>query len=661
MRALSGLVAVCCGLLVLFQAGAQPAPSAPQVATRPSDAGSTPRLTADDVTLWLDGFMPYAIGRGDIAGAVVTVVKDGQILARRGYGVSDVQKQTPVDPDRTLFRMASVSKLMTWTAVMQLVEAGKLDLDTDINQYLDFKVPERGLPITLRQLMTHTGGFEANIKYMWTREAVAAAGGTELGPYLKRRIPAQIFAPGTVPAYSNYGTSLAGYIVERVSGQPFVEYVEQHIFVPLQMQHASFRQPLPPALRARVSQGYALGSGQPRDFEVTPSAPAGAMSATGSDMARFMIAHLSAAGGHDTAILKAATSQQMLTPQTRFAPPLNTMALGFYEIDVNGQRVVSHAGDTYSFHSQLFLFRDHDVGLFVALNSAGANGVTGPIRRELLENFADRYFPADAPAAAPQVDAALAREQARQLAAASYLDSRRAETGIGRTGILTQTRLEALDDGSLRLPRLKQPNGQPSTFRPIAPWLWQANNSELRLAAILKDGTPVGFAVDASSPFNVFLRAEGYRSAVWLKPLLTAAMAVLALSALAWPVAAFVRRRHSRVLAWPRRTLLAYRLSRLACWFMLLVPAAAMALMAWAAADFARLDDRLDPAVIGLGIASVIAIVGGIAAMAWNLLQTLRGGRGWLARLWAVLLLMAACVLAYALALMGLADFALNY
>ncbi|MGE8263773.1 MAG: serine hydrolase domain-containing protein, partial [Stenotrophomonas sp.] len=110
---------------------------------------SVARLTADDATTWLDGFMPYAIARGDIAGAVVTVVKDGKILVRRGYGVSDVAKQTPVDPDRTLFRMASVSKLMTWTAVMQLVEAGKLDLDADINQYLDFKVPERGLPITL--------------------------------------------------------------------------------------------------------------------------------------------------------------------------------------------------------------------------------------------------------------------------------------------------------------------------------------------------------------------------------------------------------------------------------------------------------------------------------------------------------------------------------
>ncbi len=142
MRALSGLVALCCGLLLSFQAEAQRPPSPPQDAPAPG-VDSVPRLTVDDATTWLDGFVPYAIARGDIAGAAVTVVKDGRILVRRGYGVSDVEKQTPVDPDRTLFRMASVSKLMTWTAVMQLVEAGKLDLDADINRYLDFKVPER--------------------------------------------------------------------------------------------------------------------------------------------------------------------------------------------------------------------------------------------------------------------------------------------------------------------------------------------------------------------------------------------------------------------------------------------------------------------------------------------------------------------------------------
>ncbi|UNK44044.1 beta-lactamase family protein [Luteimonas sp. S4-F44] len=656
MRLWTWLVVLCCATAASVPAFARQSGAA--IVPPPVEA---PALIEADVGTWLDGFLPYAIERGDIAGAVVTVVKNGRILVRRGYGFADVEQRIPVDPDTTLFRVASVSKLFTWTAVMQLVEAGQLDLDADINRYLDFDVPGRGAPITLRHLMTHTAGFEANIKNMWTSEAVAEADGLALGPYLAHWVPKRIFAPGTTPAYSNYGTSLAGYIVERVSGLPFPEYVERRIYAPLQMHHASFRQPLPPALRGHASQAYARGSGQARAFEVTPSVPAGGMSASGSDMARFMIAHLSAAGGHDTPILRASTSAQMLTPQTRFAPPLHTMALGFYEVDVNGQRVVSHAGDTFSFHSQLFLFRDHDVGLFVSFNSAGVGGVTGPIRRELLERFADRYFPATAPAPAPAVDVALAAEQARRLAAPAYREARRTETGLGRITVLSQARLQALDDGSLRFERMKQPNGQPTLFKPVGPWLWQAAHNEVRLAAILKEGRPVGFAVDSAAPFNVFLQIEGYRSVTWLKPLLIAAVIVLVSTVLAWPIAAIVRRRYGRHLDWSPVSLRAYRLSRVSCAWLLLMPAAGLAVMAWGSADFARFDGRLDPIVILLGIGSVIAIVGGIAATAWHLLQTLRSRRGVFAILRAALLLASACVLAYVLVLIGLTDFALDY
>ena len=118
-------------------------------------------LNRADVEAWLDGFMPYALERGDIAGAVVVVVKDGQVLLQKGYGYADVAKRTPVDPETTLFRPGSVSKLFTWTAVMQLVEQGKLDLDADVNEYLDFEIPARdGKPVTLRQIMTHTAGLE---------------------------------------------------------------------------------------------------------------------------------------------------------------------------------------------------------------------------------------------------------------------------------------------------------------------------------------------------------------------------------------------------------------------------------------------------------------------------------------------------------------------
>ena len=141
----------------------KPPPAAPPaVAQAPASSGHV--LDRTDVEAWLDGFMPYALGRGDIPGAVVAVVKDGQPLLVKGYGYSDVAKKTPVEPD-TIFRPGSISKLFTWTAVMQLVGEGKLDLDKDVNAYLDFKIPDRpDGPITLRRLMTHTAGFEETIQ-----------------------------------------------------------------------------------------------------------------------------------------------------------------------------------------------------------------------------------------------------------------------------------------------------------------------------------------------------------------------------------------------------------------------------------------------------------------------------------------------------------------
>src|SRR5215472_2006149 len=124
-------------------------------------AADAPAITAEDLNAWLDGYLPYALATGDIAGTVVVVVKDGQIVTERGYGFSDVEKRKPVDPKLTLFRPGSVSKLFTWTAVMQMVEQGKIDLDADVNTYLDFKIPPRsGNPVTVRDLLTHRPGFE---------------------------------------------------------------------------------------------------------------------------------------------------------------------------------------------------------------------------------------------------------------------------------------------------------------------------------------------------------------------------------------------------------------------------------------------------------------------------------------------------------------------
>src|SRR5579862_1178426 len=270
------------GLLTAGSLFAQaPKPAAPKTAVP---------LTEADLETFLDGFMPLQIERMNVAGAVIAVVKDGKILFAKGYGYADVAHKRPIVPESTLFRPGSISKLFTWTAVMQQVEQGKLDLDTDVNTYLDFKVPAAfGKPITLRDIMTHRSGYQETIKQLFVKTE------PELIPrrqYLIEHMPKRIFPPGKVPAYSNYATTLAAYIVERVSGQPFEEYVEQHIFQPLDMHHATFRQPLPAALASQMSNGYKQASDSAKGFEYVEVAPAGALSAAAVDMCHFMIAHL---------------------------------------------------------------------------------------------------------------------------------------------------------------------------------------------------------------------------------------------------------------------------------------------------------------------------------------------------------------------------------
>jgi CubicO group peptidase (beta-lactamase class C family) len=344
------------------------------------------------------------------------VVKDGAVLLQKGYGYSDMAKRTSVDADNTLFRPGSISKLFAWTAVMQLVEQGKLNLDSDINQYLDFKIRERdGRGITLRNLMTHTPGFEE--KY---RDLLSDSVHMPLGDYLKSWVPSRIYAAGKVPAYSNYGAALAGYIVQRVSGQSFEDYVEQHIFQPLGMSHSTFRQPLPANLQPLMSRGYRPGLGAPYPFEIFPG-PAGGLSASGADLAKFMIAHLQNGTYNGVRILEPQTAIMMHTTALTIAPAVNRMVLGFYESNRNGHRVIGHAGDTEVFHSRLFLFLDDNVGLFVSLNSQGRGGATTAIRTALFEGFTDRYFPDESPAAtaataATTVDAKTAAEHARMMA-----------------------------------------------------------------------------------------------------------------------------------------------------------------------------------------------------------------------------------------------------
>lgn len=522
-----------------------PADPSDPAAGAPPDSPATPALTRTDVDAWLDGFLPAALERTDIPGAAVAVVHDGEVVTTRGYGWADTGTESgeavPVDPDRTLFRPGSVSKLVTATAVLQLVESGDLDLDTDVGAYLDIDVPRSfDDPITLRHLLTHTAGFEERIRGLIGAEGTPV----DLRAALATDPPEQVYRPGTVPAYSNYGNALAGYVVERVSGEPFEQYVQEHVLAPAGMTTATFDQPVPDDLRDRLALGYGTASGPSTGVEVVGVPPAGALSASAADMARFMLALLGEPATGEQ-VLDADTLALMQEPALD-EDDLGTLAgglrmgLGFFQEDRNGHRIVGHGGDTNAFHSHLQLYPDERTGVFVTVNGSGAGALDSlELREQLMQGFSDRYFPrtGDAdPAGTTTVDADTAREHAAALAGA-YTDSRAMRsTFLHATELLAVTHVTAQDDGRV----LVAPGpltDRPVLYEEVEPWVWQEVGGQRTIAARAEDGRVTAIGYD--SAFT--LLPAGPATGVAL-PALGVATAVLLVGALAGPVAALVRR-----------------------------------------------------------------------------------------------------------------------
>jgi CubicO group peptidase (beta-lactamase class C family) len=489
-------------------------------------------LTATDLEPWLDGFMVGALRANEVQGAAVAVVKDGKVLVQKGYGFADAAKRIPVDPENTLFRPGSISKLFVWTSIMQLVEQGKIDLDADINTYLDFKIAGMGgAKITVRHLMTHRAGFEEVGKSAIFNDPALLR---PLGSTLKSYVPRRIFAPGSTAAYSNYGASLAGYILQRVSGMPFEAYVERNIFTPLGIVKSTFRQPLPRALQPFMSKGYDVAGGDAQPFELLNDGPAGALSASTADMVRFMIAHLNAERATDSKLLKPETARLMHRSVIKNFPELNGMALGFYENNVNGRKVIAHGGDLNWFHSDLLLFIDDGIGIYISMNSAG-NGALD-IRSRILQEFADRYVPTTA--LKSTVDESTAALHLKQVAGA-YVATRRLESSFGRLGnLLAELSISSGDGGALVLSGF----GKPMRFREIRPFLWQEVDGNERLSVKMKDGRPVSMAVNAVSPIMEFSPVGFMHSASVILPVILASVMILAITILSWPLGAVAKR-----------------------------------------------------------------------------------------------------------------------
>jgi CubicO group peptidase (beta-lactamase class C family) len=531
----------------------------------PSNPSAPPQLTPEDVTAFLDGFLPLQLQRDDVAGATISITQNGQTLIQKGYGYADWKKKTPVDPVTTTFRPGSISKTFTYVSMMQLVEQGKLDLDADVSRYIDFSINPGGAgignaPITLRNLCTHTAGFEEELHDFGSDKSGKLP--MSLGDFLKRNQPKRFAAPGKALAYSNYGIALVGYIVQRVSGEPFAEYVHRHIFGPLGMTHSTFVQPLPAGMIA--SKGYLTTDKPDTGFEGVTESPAGGLSSTAADMAIFGQMLLGHGTYNGVQILQPASVAKLFTPQFTPAPGVAPWDLGFYTERRNGLDFIGHGGDLLACHSQFWVELTHGLTFFISYNSAGASKIA---REELFRALVDRYLPG-----APAPHPAYVKMPAKDLAvyAGFYLSSRRADsTKFGLFSSLGPKQIEVNKDGYLTISTAKDFRDQPLRFHPIGSDSFYEEEGQ----------STIHFERDASGKVTGYAtpgHSDRVSFVLWptvLIPALVGSLAAVLLVVLAIVVRIWMRifyRKRLRPIPQPR-TIWVTRPLQLACWACLAV------------------------------------------------------------------------------------------
>jgi hypothetical protein len=483
--------------------------------------------------------------------------------------------------------------------------------------------------------MTHTAGFEEVLKDLVVDQT------SELIPlraFVAAHQPNEIFVPGTVPAYSNYGADLAGYIVERVSGRPFDDYIQENIFRPLGIAHATFVQPLPDSLKPMLSKGYELASGDAKPFELLPPqvAPDGSLSITGDDMAKFMIAHLQNGKYGETRILQPQTAEMIHARQFSMDPAVNAMALGFYEENRNGHHIIGHGGDTNYFHSDMHLVLDEGLGFFVSYNSSGKG--EQEVRTALWEKFLDRYFPRSEQPAEATVP------RGTDSVAGKYLSSRRAQTTILRSlwWVLAEVSVSEAPDGTIQVDQMKDLVGQPKRWRAIGNLTFREVAGQQLL--VFKRDAAGHMQMIGEDPIAIFQRVGWNENKNVLSAALGFAALVFALTLVLWPVGALLRRHYKRRLtltAGERRLRL---LVKIVCALDLGALVAFAAIVTLGFSDLTVFSDRLDPWLRILQVVLFLGVVG-TAAVLYNSYRVWRtAGTGLWTRIHATGLALASCV-----------------
>jgi CubicO group peptidase (beta-lactamase class C family) len=601
--------------LVAFGAG--------HAAAAASASASRPKASDAEVARFFDDYMAGTIKRLDIPGGAVVVVRDGRPILAKGYGYADLASRRPVDVETTLFRAASASKIVPWMLAMQLVEEGRLDLDRDVNDYLDFRIPEAfGRPVTMRHLMTHTAGFPERFHGVFDQDV-----SQPLGRRLRDNIPERNYAPGTTIAYSNYGAALAGYIVERLRRQPWERVVEERFFKPVGMRNSTVLQPVPESIRKRLASTYSYGSNEPGPFRFTPLAPMGALTPTAADMGRLLAMLVRGGQGENGRVVAPATLRRMFRVQKAFGPGLEDgFGLGFLVGDYHGVHYGGHAGNMTTLATDLEVLPDHGLGWYYVFNSQGPNEEARQVRDDLLMAAIDRFASggefavrAHGPSSAGDV-------------AGTYISTRRIFRGpLMFSGLFNTTEAVAGKDGSLDI----QSGGKVTHWLPAGRDRFVEAGSGIPLAVTRgSDGRVQRIGSAALYAAAIFERAPGI--VAWGPVVAAFGFGTLLLAVLVKPFAWLVARRRRRRSGETANARISWtgRWSRRAFWTIVLTIAGWGAFGLCLAINFLFLFTA--PPIIGLALgvltllsAPCAAILAADAAAAWR-----DPGRGWASRGW---------------------------
>lgn len=489
---------------------------------------------------FLDNFLNEEMSKSHTPGAAISVVKDGKLFFAKGYGYANVEEKIPVVADKTLFRVASLSKLFTATAAMHLYERGLLDLDADVNQYLtNFQLenpyPE---PARVAQLITHTDGT--------TQKRIGLAARTEaemepLGDYLADHMPPIVWRSGELYSYSSHSTALLGYLVERISGLPFVQYIDKNILQPLSMGRSTFLQPPPPPLADDLAVGYQYQNGNlnPVPFLYLNIAPAAALSTTATDMAHFMSAHLLKGRYENSRILQEDTVGLMHEQHFTHHPKLPGTAYSFHERKENNIRAIGHLGSLRGYSSSLTLLPDQNIGIFTATNSfSGLHG-------KILTQFFNRYFPVTKESA-PLKPLALTDEQLERFTG-TYRDLEYPRNTFAKLSApFEHINIKKGDNGTLLVstPGLFFLGNAPKIrLIPVGPLLFQRANDDAFTAFGEDRSGQIGFAFNPIWPvIGAYGRVPWYET-IWVQLGLLGFCVIVFLSAcIIWPIRPLIRR-----------------------------------------------------------------------------------------------------------------------